>query len=49
MQRMWLLVCHYWYFKDVKFKFELNVFNCNKCNDVLMTVYELKNIWQFKM
>ena len=35
-------LCHYWYFKDVGFKFEPNV--CNKCHDVLMTVYELKNI-----
>ena len=29
-------------FKDVGFKFEPHV--CNKCNDVLMTTYELKNI-----
>ena len=35
------LLCHYWYFKDVGFKFE---HVCNKCHDVLMTVYELKNI-----
>ena len=34
--------CHYWYFKDVGFKFEPQV--CNKCHDVLITVYELKNI-----
>ena len=33
---------HYWYFKDVGFKFEPHV--CNKCHDVLMTAYELKNI-----
>ena len=36
------ILCHYWYFKDVGFKFELHV--CNKCHDVLMTAYELKNI-----
>ena len=36
------MLCHYWYFKDVAFKFEQNV--CNKCHDVLMTAYELKNI-----
>ena len=36
------LLCHYWYFKDIGFKFEKHV--CNKCHDVLMTVYELKNI-----
>ena len=35
-------LCHYWCFKDVGFKFEPYV--CNKCQDVLMTVYELKNI-----
>ena len=34
--------CHYWYFKDVGFKFEPHF--CNKCHDVLMTAYELKNI-----
>ena len=34
--------CHYWYFKEAGFKFELHV--CNKCYDVLMTAYELKNI-----
>ena len=33
---------HYWYFKDVEFKFERHV--CNKCHDVSMTAYELKNI-----
>ena len=36
------MLCHYWYFKDAGFKFELNF--CNKCHDVLMTAYELKNI-----
>ena len=34
--------CHYWYFKDVGFKFEPHV--CNKCHNALMTAYELKNI-----
>ena len=34
--------CHYCYFKDVEFKFESHV--CNKCHDLLMTTYELKNI-----
>ena len=34
--------CHYWYFKDVGYKFEPHV--CNKRNDVLMVDYELKNI-----
>ena len=36
------MLCHYWYFKDVGFKFEPHV--CKKCHDVLMTAYELKNI-----
>ena len=35
-------ICHYWYFKDVGFRFELHV--CIKCHNVLMTAYELKNI-----
>ena len=35
-------LCHYCYFKDVGFKFEPHV--CNKCHDVLMTAYDLKNI-----
>ena len=35
-------LCHYWYFKDVASRFEPHV--CNKCHDVLMTAYELKNI-----
>ena len=36
------MICHYWFFKDVGFRFESHV--CNKCHDVLMAVYELKNI-----
>ena len=35
-------LCHYWFFKDVGFKFEKHVFN--KCHDLLATVYFLKNI-----
>ena len=35
-------LCHYWYFKDVASRFEPHV--SNKCHDVLMTAYELKNI-----
>ena len=34
------MLCHYWYFKNVGFKFEPHV--CSKCHDVLMTAYELK-------
>ena len=36
------MLYHYWYFKDVGFKFEQHV--CNKCHNVLITAYELKNI-----
>ena len=36
------MLCHYWHFKDVGFKFESHV--CNKYHHVLMTAYELKNI-----
>ena len=36
------VLCLYWYVKDVGVKFEPHV--CNKCHDVLMTAYELKNI-----
>ena len=31
------MLCHYWYFKDVGFKFEPHV--SNKCHDILMTAY----------
>ena len=34
------MLCHYWYFKDVGYKFLLQV--CNKCHNVFMTAYELK-------
>ena len=35
-------LCHYWFFKDFGFKFEEHV--CNKCHDLLMIAYSLKNI-----
>ena len=35
------MICHYWYFKDIGYKYELHV--CNKCHDLLMVVYDLKN------
>ena len=34
------IICHYWYFKDIGYKFEPYV--CNYCNDILMMAYELK-------
>ena len=36
------ILSHHWYLKDVGFRFKLHV--CNKCQDVLTTAYELKNI-----
>ena len=35
-------LCHYWFFKDVGFKFEEHV--CNKFHDLLTMAYSLKNI-----
>ena len=35
-------LCHYWFFKDIGFKFEEHV--CNKCHDLLTTTYYLKDI-----
>ena len=34
--------CHYWLFKDVRFKFVEHV--CNGCYDLLTMAYYLKNI-----
>ena len=35
-------VCHYWFFKDIGFKFEEHV--CNKYHDLLTIAYCLKTI-----
>ena len=35
-------VCHYWFFKDIGFKFEEHV--CNKCHDVLTIAHSLKDV-----
>ena len=35
-------LCHYWFFKNVGFKFEEHV--CNKCHDLLTIAYSLKYI-----
>ena len=35
-------LCHYWFFKDVRFKFEEQV--CNRCHDLLTMPYYLKDI-----
>ena len=35
-------LCHYWFFKDIGFKFEEGV--CNRYYDLLTMAYSLKNI-----
>ena len=35
-------LCHYWFFKDVGFKFEKHV--CNKYHDLLAMAHSLKNL-----
>ena len=35
-------LCHYWFFKDIGFKFKEHV--CNKCHDLLTIAYSLKDI-----
>ena len=35
-------LCHYWFFKDIGFKFEEHV--CNRCHDLLTIAYSLKDI-----
>ena len=35
-------LCHYWFFKDVGFKFDEHV--CKGCHDLLTTAYSLENI-----
>ena len=36
------MLCHYWYFNDVGYKFQPYV--CNGCHNVSVMIYELKNI-----
>ena len=35
-------LCHYWFFKDIRFKFEEHI--CNKCHDLLTMACSLKSI-----
>ena len=35
------MICHYWYFHNLGYKYEPHV--CNKCHDLLMVVYDLNN------
>ena len=37
-----LELCHYWFFKNIGFKFEEHV--CNKCHDLLTIACSLKDI-----
>ena len=32
-------ICHYWYFKDIGYKFEPYI--CNGCHDISMMAYDL--------
>ena len=34
-------ICHYWYFKDISYKYQPLV--CNGCHDLSMVVYNLEN------
>ena len=36
------MLCHYWYFEDLSYKFQ--PYLCNGCHAVSMMAYELKNI-----
>ena len=36
------MLCHYWYFKDVSYKFQPHL--CNGCHAVSTMAYELKTI-----
>ena len=35
-------LCHYWFFKNIGFKFQEHV--CNKCHNLLIIAYSLKDI-----
>ena len=35
------MICHYWYFKDIGYKYEAYV--CSGCHDLSMVVYGLKD------
>ena len=36
------LLCHYWFFKDIGFKFEDHI--CNECHELLTRAYSLKDM-----
>ena len=41
------MICHYWYFKDIGYKYEQYV--CNGCHDLSMMVYDLDDFVILKM
>ena len=38
------MICHYWYFKDVGFKYQPDA--CNKCHHLSMVAQDLKDLKQ---
>ena len=36
------MICHYWHFKNIGYKYEQYV--CNGCHDLSMVVYNLKDL-----
>ena len=36
------MICHYWYFKEIGYKFKPHVYN--KCHDISVTADALENI-----
>ena len=35
------MICHYWYFKDIDYKYEPYI--CNGCHDLSVVVYDLND------
>ena len=35
------MLCHYWYFKNIGFKFQ--PYACNRCHDLSMMIYDLED------
>ena len=41
------MICHYWYLKDIGYKYEQYV--CNGCHDLSMMVYDLYDLMILNM
>ena len=39
------MICHYWYFKDIGFKYQ--PYDCNGCHDFSVTVQKLDDFVNF--